>query len=279
MIRTICKALTALAVFLGSRGAEARVKYSPEQGTFSHFLTEVRDYRGLVKSRSALRHNLTTDTATGYTNRRDWQAKAMGGGVHAGGAVATLTGFATSIAATTLTNTGAAFPTAGQGLAGCIVGAGPNNAGVGSTVFGVIVSNTATVLTIDQWYSAGTMALGTTPNGTCSYQVLPGQMPAMYLAVTSDATAPSTADTTLTSEATTNGFARALGTYAHTAAATTYTLQKVFTASGALTVNKEAVFASAVSGQGAMPFESAEPTPPALISGDTLTQTVTVTIN
>jgi hypothetical protein len=255
---------------------------------FSHFHTEIRDAQGNLKwtgqaTKSSpapgYRHNLTTDTATGYTNRRDWQSKAMGGGLPP---VATMTGSATSVTATSLTNTGASFPTAGQGLAGMIVVAGPRaTSSAGDAIsFGVIVSNTATVLTIDRWYSGGTWGLGTTPNGTCSYTVLPGQMPAMFLAVTSDNGAPSASDTTLASEATTNGFARALATWAHTAAATTYTLQVVFTASGTLTVNKEAVFGAAnTTAGGVMPFESAEPNPPTLVSGDTLTQTVTITIN
>lgn len=252
---------------------------APVTTVFSHFLTEHRDASGKLKwsySRPGFRHNLTTDTASGFTNRRDFQSKAMGGGLPP---VASMTGNATASGTTSLTNSGASFPTSGQALAGCIVVAGPNSSGTGAVAFAVIQSNTGTVLTIDKWLSGGTWGAGTTPNATASYTVLPGAMPAMWLAVTSDATGPSSADTTLASEATTNGFARALATWAHTAAATTYTLQVVFTASGTLTVNKEAVFGAALSGNGAMPFESAEPSPPTLISGDTLTQTVTVTIN
>lgn len=259
--------------------AIAHHRPSKETSVFSHHRTVIRDADGNVKWDGEYRHNLTTDTASGYTNRRDWQAKAMGGGLGAFFG-ATAAGALTSVTATTATNTGAAFPTTNQGLAGMIVACGPNSAGAGSTVFGVIVSNTATVLTIDQWYNPATGAAGTTPNGTATYQILPGQFPAMFLALTSDATAPAATDTTLTSEATTNGFARALATWAHTAAATTYTLTKTFTATGSLTVNKEAVFGAAnTTGGGVMPFESAEPNPPALISGDSLAQTVTITIN
>jgi hypothetical protein len=247
------------------------------EGTHSHFMSEVRGEDGFIKSRTAHRHNLTTDTATGYTNRRDWQSKIMGGGLGAFFG-ATCQGTLTACTATVATNSGASFPTAGQALAGYIVVVGANASGTGSVVMGVIVSNTGTALTVDQWYNA-TGGVGTTPNATGQYFIVPGGMPAMYLALTSDAGAASAADTTLASEATTNGFARALGTWAHTAAATTYTLQKLFTAAGSLTVNKEGVFASAVAALGAFPFESAEPTPPALISGDTLTQTVTITIN
>ena len=263
--------------------ADAIAAYAePEQEarTFSHFATEVFDGEGRPKYSSGHRHNLTTDTASGYTNRRDWQAKAMGGGLGAFFG-ATAQGTATASSATTLTNSGAAFPTANQGLSGYVVAVGANASGTGSTVFGVVVSNSATVLTVDQWYNPATGAAGTTPNATSQYQIIPGQFPAMFLALTADATAVSAADTTLTSEITTNGLSRKLAVWAHTAAATTYTLQTTFTCSGgSTTINKEAVFGAAnTTGGGVMPFESLEPSPPTLITSDTLSQTVTCTIN
>lgn len=255
--------------------AEEEALSMPPRQAFSHFLAEVEHADG-TKEPGIWRKNLTTDTATGYTNRRDWQSKAMGGGLAVG---ATGQATASATTATSLTAAGT-FPTAGQGLAGMIVAVGPNSSGTGSTVFGVIVSNTATVLTVDQWYSAGTLAAGSTPNATGQYQILPGQMPAMFLALTADATAVSSADTTLASEAAGSGVSRSLATWSHTAAATTYVLTKVFSALSSLTVNKEAVFGAATTtGGGVMPFESLEPSPPSLISGDTLTQTVTITIN
>lgn len=245
--------------------------------THSYFLTEIVSKDG-KKRAGVYRHNLTTDTASGYTNRRDWQAKALGLGPS--GAFATAAGFATSVTSTSLT-AASGFPTAGQGLAGCIVVACPNNAGAGSKVYGVIVSNSATVLTIDGWYDPTSTSgvVGTTPNATCSYVVLPGQNPAAWLAVTQNAVAPTSADTTLTAELTTSDWIRAVGTYAHTAATTTYTLTKLFTSTSTVTINKEAVFgANGTTGGGVMPFESAEPSPPTLVSGDTLAQTITVTV-
>jgi len=223
--------------------------------------------------------NLSTTTASGYTNILDWLAKAMGNGPS--GAFATAQGTLTASSATSATNTGAAFPTAGQGLAGCLVVVGANSSGTGSTVYGVITSNTATVLTVDQWYNgtSTTGAAGTTPNATGQYIILPGQNPAAWMAVTTDATAPSTADTTLASELTTGGMARAVGTWAHTAAATTYTLVHTWTATATNTINKEAQFGAATTtAGGVMPFESAEPSPPTLVSGDTLQNTITITI-
>jgi hypothetical protein len=225
-------------------------------------------------------HNLTTTTATGYTNALDWLAKAMGQGPSF--AFASAQGTLTSVTGTSATNSGATFPTAGQGLAGSIVVVGANASGTGSVVYGVIVSNTGTALTVDQWYSGTSTsgAAGTTPNATGQYIVLPGQNPAAWMAITTDATAPTTADTTLTSELAANGFSRAVGTYAHTAAATTYTLIHLWTSSGGTTtVNKEAQFGAATTtGGGVMPFESLEPSPPTLVSGDTLQNTITTTI-
>lgn len=268
----------------GKRRTVKSLSKSPKTASalaFSHFFHEVRDRRGRLKVRDVgWRHNLTTDTASGYTCRRDWQAKAMGMGLGAFFG-ATAVGSATSTGATTLTNAGASFPTTNQGLQGYIVAAGPRGTSSSAEVmvFGVIVSNTATALTVDQWYNPATGAAGTTPNGTCTYCIIPGQFPAPYLAVTTDSVAPSSADTTLASELTTNGFTRALAVWAHTAAASTYTLTHTWTASGTDTINKEAVFGAVnTTGGGVMPFESAEPNAPTLVSGDTLQNTVTITI-
>ena len=244
----------------------------------SHWQTIITPSRGRAR-KSPWRHNVTTTTASGYTNAYDWLAKAMGQGPSF--AFATAQGTLTAISATTATNSGAAFPTAGQGLAGSIVVVGANASGTGSVVYGVIVSNSATVLTVDQWYSGTSTsgAAGTTPNATGQYIILPGQNPAAWMAVTANAFSPSTSDTTLVGELTINGFARAVGTYSHTAAASTYTLVHLWTATGTETINNEAQFGAAnPTAGGVMPFESGEPSPPTLVSGDTLQNTATITI-
>ncbi len=235
------------------------------------------------------RHNLLTTTASGYTNGYDWLAKAMGLGPSF--AFATAQGTATSTSLTSLTNTGAAFPTTGQGLAGQNVVAGANSAGTGSVVYGVIKTNSATALTVDQWYSgtSTTGAAGTTPNGTAQYIVLPGQNPAAWLCLSGSVFTPNTADVYLGSqssgaELTTNGCARQVAAFSHTAAASTFVLTTTWTATGTQAVNNEGVSGAATySGSapygGAFPFESAEPNAPVnLSSGDTLQNAVTVTI-
>jgi hypothetical protein len=112
----------------------------------------------------------------------------------------------------------------------------------------------------------------TASTGTGSYAA------ANWIALTTDATAPAVGDTTLTSELTLSGLGRAQAVYAHTAAATTYTLTKTFTSSDGTnrTINKVGVFNA--SSAGTLVFETAVPTPPTLVSGDSLTVTETVSI-
>lgn len=182
----------------------------------------VTDQYGVVKN-IRYTHNLRTNAGG------DLQAKQMGGDTSLG-----FTGTATATSATTLTDGGQAWTT--NQWAGHIVFAGG--------VYGVVLSNTGTVLTVDKWYAPATPggAAGTTP-GNVTYVIGLGQAPAAWIAVSSDAVAPATADTALAAEITTNGLARALATWAHTAVAGgttstvggTYTLTVTYTATGTVT--------------------------------------------
>jgi len=60
----------------------------------------------------------------------------------------------------------------------------------------------------------------------------PGGAGATFIGLTTDATAPGATDTTLTSEETTNGLARASASHSHTAASSTTTFTKTFTYTG-----------------------------------------------
>lgn len=189
-----------------------------------------------------------------------------------------LTGTATATSATTLTSTGFIA----SAYIGQIVLAGSTAA---NFVYGVIVSNTTTVLTVDRWYNPSSLggAAGTTPAATAPFIILPGGAPAMYTALTANATAPAAGDTTLAAEITTagGGLVRKMSTYAHTTGAASYTLTTTFTANGSdtlpVTVAKIGVFTSLVSGQ--MVFETLlSATATLSASGDALTTTHTVTI-
>jgi hypothetical protein len=201
----------------------------------------------------------------------DMQARMMGGGTLAGA-----TGTSTGTAAGTMTDSGGTWGTTQY------VGAWVQCA----NRYAIIISHTATVLTIDRWYdptNPGNTTAGSTPSATSPYIILPGTGPAAYMALTANATAVSASDTTLTAEITTagGGLIRKICTYAHTAAATTYTLTAVYTANGSdslpVTIAKVGIFNSMTSGQ--MLFETLLGTTATLsLSGDQLTVTDTVTM-
>ena len=215
---------------------------------------------------------------------KDMAALVLGGGVLPG-ADTNLSGFATSVTATSLTNTGAAWTV--DRYKGHIIFAGPTNAGAGASAWGVILTNSATVATIDRWYAATTPAgaAGTTPSGTCSYVIAMGGAAAAWFGLTENAGAPAAGDTQLTGElvvGTSAGLERTMATYAHTSGTSTYTLTKAYTLTGGTsrTIQKLGVFNSAVdSANQFMLFETAVPSPPVLVTNDQLTITETVTIS
>ena len=138
------------------------------------------------------------------------------------------------------------------------------------TRFGIIQSNTSatnSVLTIDRWYDAaalpatvGTAAASTPAAG--AWQILPGNVPGAYMALTATATTAVDGDTALTGEIATasGGLIRSLATYAHTAAGTTTTLTKTFTANGSdslpVTVAQIGVFQGVVVAASRMIFRT-----------------------
>ncbi len=141
---------------------------------------------------------------------------------------------------------------------------------VTGTVFAIIQSNTSaanSVLTVDRWYdvaslpaTAGTAAASTPAAG--AWQIIPGNCPGAYMGLTASSSAAVDGDTALTSEITTvgGGLIRALGTYAHTAAATTTTLTKTWTCNGTdslpVTVAQMGVFQGVVAAASRMIFRT-----------------------
>lgn len=190
---------------------------------------------------------------------------------------------ATAPTATTFTTDGVNIPV--NSVVGRIVST--------ATVFGVIQSNTSaanSVLTIDRWYAAdalpatvGTAAATTPAAGT--WQILPGNAPGAYMALTATAAAAVDGDTALTGEITTagGGLIRALATYGHTAAGTTTTLTKTFTANGTdslpVTVAQIGIFQGVVAAASRMIFRTVlNATMAFSLSGDQGQVTETVTL-
>jgi hypothetical protein len=110
----------------------------------------------------------------------------------------------------------------------------------------------------------------------------PGSNGANYVALSTNATAPSATDTTLAGEITTagGGLVRAQGTYGHTTGAASYTVTKVFTANGSdalpATIKKVGVLTAA--SVGTLVFEDAITDATFNASGDNLTVTQTVSL-
>lgn len=175
-------------------------------------------------------------------NGRDMVARAVGGDVSG------VADTATAVTATTLTGTGTPFtassggPPALGGLVGHVVVAGTTAA---NFAYGTILSNTTSVLTIDQWHNFTTPeTVATTPAGTAPYVVVPGGFPAFYMGISVATRVFTAADAVLTNDGTTvselwftgGGLRRRLASWAHTNGTATYTLSNTFTANGSDTL-------------------------------------------
>lgn len=197
----------------------------------------------------------------------DIQAHAMGGDL------AALGGTATATTATSLTSSGFTA----SAYIGHIVVAG--------SVYGVIVSNTTTVLTVDRWYNPASPggAAGTTPGATSAFTIVPGHAFAAFMALTADTGAAVATDVSLAAEIVTAGLIRKLAVYAHTTGVASYTYTAAFTAVSAdvpVTVAKMAIFNTLVLTTGnKMLFETLlNATATLTTAGDQLTVTDTVTL-
>lgn len=154
-------------------------------------------------------------------------------------------------------------------------------------VYGVIVSNTTSVLTVDKWYAPATPtgAAVATPSATSVFVILPGNAPVHAMALTATATAPSATDTVLTGEITTagGGLIRQFAAWAYTAGASTYTLTGSYVANGSdvlpVTIAQMATFDTITGATGIMLHRtllSATATLSAVSDALTVTQTVTM---
>lgn len=150
-------------------------------------------------------------------------------------------------------------------------------------MYGVITSNTATALTVDQWYSPASpsgAAIGP-PTVNSPFIIIPGNASCWWMGIGTGSTAA--ADTSLASEQSTNGLVRSPATFAHTfsnsSANTTYTLTNTYTysGSGAVTLSNIGIFDAKSNG---IPLFTTALSPTATVtaSGDTVTVTDTVTV-
>lgn len=210
---------------------------------------------------------------------RDWMNGLHGGFIPAGGAGSPATATsATSITATGTPWTASNLATPQLGLAGFRIYA-PVTGLTTPPVYGNVVSNTSSVATIDQWWTAAD-GVGTTPASTNAFTLgAGGYSAARFMALTTDAAAANAADTALATEITTAGCGRALATYAHTMGQATFTLQKAFSVTGTLTaIHKMGLFSCLPAAPaGPLLYETVLNVDATVANGDTLTVTDTVT--
>jgi hypothetical protein len=216
-----------------------------------------------------------------------WLNILMGGDTNANLAYENHSG-AVTYTATTVTPTASPTWTVNQWAGHLVVGL--TSTGTTPTfVYGVIKSNTATALTIDQWYTwaSTTGAVGSTPAANTSFGITLGQGPARWIGLSTDAGVEDIGDTALASELVT-GFAtvpRWYGAYTQTTAPTgtgtansnaIYKLDSgVQTANATNTITKLGLL-NALTG-GILAFEKKLATAAAVISGDTLDASWSIT--
>lgn len=192
---------------------------------------------------------------------------------------------ATTVTATAVTGTGSTWTasnlaTPQLGLAGFRIYMPLTNITT-QPVYGNIVSNSTSVATIDQWWTSAD-GVGTTPANTNNFIIGAGGIASVrFMALTTNSSAASAANTTLASEITASGGGRALATYAHTYGAATMTLQKAFSITGTLTaIHRMGLFAALTSaGADPMVFETVLNADATVVNGDTLTVTDTLTLS
>lgn len=156
----------------------------------------VRDKGGNLKQVIRNRNLRTT------MGRDQWQRLLMFGNISANATFATAIGAATASSATSLTNSSAAFPTSGgpnSGLQGQIVVCMSSSSAI---AYGVVMSNTATVLTVDKWHSftSSTDATASTPSATTDYAVLPIAGFALWAGLSTNSATPAAGDVLRTAD-------------------------------------------------------------------------------
>ena len=192
---------------------------------------------------------------------------------------------ATATSATSFTATGTPFTatnlaTPQLGLAGLRAYFPVTNITT-APVYGNIVSNTTSVATIDQWWTAAD-GVGTTPASTNAYIIGAGGVGSVrFMGLTTDSGAASASNTALPTEQTTNGGNRGVTVYTHTQGSATATLVRAFTITGTITaIHKMGLFThNSQTGVGPLVFETVLNADATVVNGDTLTVTDTITVS
>ena len=213
---------------------------------------------------------------------RDWWADGLGFKAPLGGQGTPATAAdATSLTCTATPWTASNFATPQPGLAGMAIVV-PITSITTVPVMGLIGSNTNAKAVVDKWWTPDLAGTGTTPSSTAAFYILPGRAAgALFMAVTTDASAANATTTSLTSENNANGATRAKATFAHTYGAATFTYVNAYSISGTITaIHRMAMFTCSLLAAAGIPvFEAVLNVDATVANLDTLTITDTVTLS
>jgi hypothetical protein len=192
---------------------------------------EVRDKHGNLKSR-CFQNNLRTNVGADFWDSQLFRISGTLTGTNTITSVAAASGTAGPGGSATSVYTGTFTNGGNNAYAGLIFILTGGTTAANNGVFLCIASSTTTITLVN--IAGAAQSTGTLP--TVSTTVYPSTfVNANWIALTTDATAAAAGDTTLASEETTNGLARAQATDTHTGGASSSLLSKTFTYTGAVT--------------------------------------------
>lgn len=160
----------------------------------------------------------------------------------------------------------------------------------GTTLYGVCMSNTTTVVTVDRWYTIAGATSGSSPSTTGPFIILPGMAPFYFVALSDSVSAVSATDTAASmggTEYSSNGLARQkISSITRTAGSSityTNTLATTFTysTSGSVNIGRAMLTNSLVATKGFAYFiDQINSGTPATVSsnGDTVQIQYTITV-
>ena len=239
--------------------------------------------RRRVLSQVTRRHNLRVNSGI------DWQSFVMGGYSQIATGSTFFLGFGgtttSALGATTVTDTGQAWTT--NQWQGHIVVVPTSTANI--DCWGVVCSNTATALTVEAWRTGAGAAATQSATTNVHYLILPGQAPAMWMALSTTNSASVATDTTMAGEITTGTtLVRKLGapSGSRTLATTSFNLAATWTYDGTtpaspVTIYRLGMFlcGGAATSNGPMAFETLlNAQAQVAANGDALTVTWTANI-
>lgn len=210
----------------------------------SEVLVVIRDKNGKEKFREVT-HNLRVNGGADFWSQQLFNLSIALGGTNTISSIAAAGGTAGPNGTATAVYTGTFTNGANNAFAGLVIPLSGGSTGANNGPY-LCIASSATSITLCNpnavAQSTGTLPTVNAPLGN----VFQGN----YIGLSTDSTTPAATDTTLASEQTTNGLARAQGTLSHTAGASSsqFTHTWTYTGSSSVTIAKVGLFTQSSNG-------------------------------